>query len=300
MLTLTQNARDTYSSDLPQTILKTPSLDSSSRCTSLELGHSKRATTVDLRPIELPVKGVARDIVVKFASERQEWEEAFKIVAANYRARGYEVASTKPLRFTPYHALPDTITLVAKHAGHVLATFSIVLDNTMLGLPMESIYGEEITRLRGEGRRLLETTSLADAGLSIREFMQVFVTLIRLGMQYHTSQGGDTFAITVNPRHKSFYEKILGFQPMGERRSYATVQDAPAEALWLDRKLLKERAPRMYDEIFGEPIPAAALVPHRLSRDLIRQFDRQSSPGNPEKIESVFNFVDHFGSPRRW
>jgi hypothetical protein len=300
MQTLIKNAREKHSSDQPQTLLKTTSPGSSTRDTALLLDDRKGVTKFDWDPVKLQVKGVQRDIVVKFASERQEWEEAFKLVAANYRARGYEVASNKPLRFTPYHALPDTVTLVAKHAGHVVATFSIVLDNTMLGLPMESIYPEEIAQLRGEGRRLLETTSLADAGLSIREFMQVFVTLIRLGMQYHTSQGGDTFAITVNPRHKSFYEKILGFQPMGERRSYASVQDAPAEALWLDRRLLRERAPRMYEEIFGDPIPTAALVPPRLSRDLIRQFDRQSSPGNGEKIESVFSFVDHFGSPRRW
>ena len=204
------------------------------------------------------------------------------------------------LRFTPYHALPDTQTLVAKHAGHVVATFSIVLDNTLLGLPMESIYGDEIAALRNNGHRLLETTSLADTGLSVREFMQVFVALIRLGMQYHTANGGDTYVITVNPRHKSFYSKVLGFLPLGPCRSYACVQDAPAEAFWVSNTLLQERRPRMNREIFGEPLPKEALVAPKVPRDLIRYFDQQSSLGDPKTLEQVLTYTDHYGSARRW
>ena len=300
MLTLTQNARETYSSDLPQTTLKPARLGSSTVPTRLDLIHPQSTTVLNRGPVEVPVKGVAGNVTVKFASERQEWEEAFKIVATAYKSRGYEVASSKLLRFTPFHALPDTHTLVAKRDGHVVATLGIVLDNQMLGLPMESIYNEEIANLRQEGRRIVETTCLADTGLGIREFMTIFVALIRLHFQYHTSQGGDTFAITVNPRHKSFYQKILGFVPLGPLRSYGCVQDAPAEALWLDNAGLKLRAPRMYEEIYGEDLPSQALVPTRLPRELIRTFDGLSTTNNPETIESVFSFVDHYGSPRRW
>jgi len=272
----------------------------SARSTRVELGGSQRATTLDLMPLAVPVPGIKRNIEVKIASERQEWEEAFQLVAANYRARGYEAVSAKPLRFTPYHALPDTQTLVAKHDGHVVATFSIVLDNMLLGLPMESIYGEEITALRNKGHRLLETTSLADTGLSIREFMQVFVALIRLGMQYHTARGGDTYVITVNPRHKNFYSKMLGFLPLGPCRSYASVEGAPAEAFWVSNDLLKERAPRMYAEIFDESLPKSALYAPRFPRDLVRYFDSQSSLSDGKTIDDVLSYMDHYGSARRW
>jgi hypothetical protein len=260
----------------------------------------QRTTTLDLTPAAVRVPGIGRDIEVKIASERDELEEAFQLVAANYRSRGYEAASTKPLRFTPYHALPDTQTLVAKHAGNVVATFSVVLDNTLLGLPMESLYGAEIAALRDKGYRLLETTSLADNGLSLREFMQVFVALIRLGMQYHTARGGDAYVITVNPRHKSFYSKVLGFVPLGPCRAYACVQDAPAEAFWVSNDLLKERAPRMYAKIFGEPLPEAALRAPRLPRHQVRQFARQSSLGDSKTVEAVLDYHEHYGSARRW
>ena len=299
MTTLALATRAVPSVSAPVTEILLENLPLSHRPTLFDCS-AERPTTLELTPTAFRVPGIARDIEVKIASDLDELEEAFQLVAANYRARGYEVASTKPLRFTPYHALPDTRTLVAKHDGHIVATFSIVLDNTLLGLPMESIYGEEITALRNKGHRLLETTSLADTGLSVREFMQVFVALIRLGMQYHTAHGGDAYVITVNPRHKSFYSKVLGFVPLGPCRAYACVQDAPAEAFWVSNDLLKERAPRMHTEIFGEPLPRSALVAPSLPRDLARYFDRQSSLSDGKTVEAVLDYQEHYGNARRW
>jgi hypothetical protein len=299
MMTLALANRNVQPSCTPDSTTLAEQLPVNQRPTRVDC-HADRPTTLNLAPAVVRVPGVARDIEVRIATQRDELEEAFQLVAANYRARGYEVASAKPLRFTPYHALPDTRTLVAKHDGQVVATFSIVLDNTLLGLPMESIYGEEIAALRNRGHRLLETTSLADTGLSVREFMQVFVALIRLGMQYHTANGGDAYVITVNPRHKSFYSKVLGFLPLGPCRAYASVQDAPAEAFWVSNDLLRERAPRMYGEIFGEPLPRAALAAASLPRDLVRHFDRQSSLGDSKTVEAVLEYQQHYGNARRW
>jgi hypothetical protein len=243
-------------------------------------------------PQSISVKGVSRPIEVKFASTESEWEQAFALAAARYSARGYESPGASRLRFTPYHALPDTVTLVAKHEGKVVATFSIVMDNRFLGLPMEGVYPEEIASLRREGRRLGETTTLADAELGVREFIQVFITLIKLGMHYHRNQGGDTAVIAVNPRHRQFYTKMLGFQPLGPRRSYAAVQDAPAEAFRVDYDLLKANAPKMYEEIFGEDVPREALLAPKMPRHLIRQFSGQSSLCNPDKIEKILSFTE--------
>src|SRR6266851_6392264 len=83
------------------------------------------------------VPGIARNVEVKIASERNEWEQAFALLAETYKARGYEAADSNALRFTPFHALPDTVTFVAKYQGNVIATLSLVLDNNLLGLPME-------------------------------------------------------------------------------------------------------------------------------------------------------------------
>src|SRR5207249_986101 len=163
-----------------------------------------------------------------------DWDQAFRLVAATYQARGYDPPDAGPVRFTPYHALPDTVTFVAKHGNAVVATLSLVQDNTLLGLPMQSIYASEIEALRQAGRRLVEVTSLADAGLDLREFVPVFMTLMRLLSQYGISQGADTWVISINPKHRSFYRKVMGFVPLGPWRAYPLVQNHPAEAYLLD------------------------------------------------------------------
>jgi hypothetical protein len=258
------------------------------------------ARELDRGPCSIPVPGIARDVQVRLASELADWEEAYQLVASSYRACGYEPPSSSGLRFTPYHVLPDTVTLVAKHARRVVATLALVPDNILLGLPMESIYGAEIRQLRQEGRRLVEATSLADTDLGLREFIQVFVTLIKLAMQYHVSQQGDTWVITVNPRHRNFYRKVLGFVPLGPCRAYPTVQDHPAEAYYLDLNIMRASVPRMYQEIFGEPLPASVLSPVTMPLPLVRYFGRHSSQTDSRAIEDILQFIDRFGSPRRW
>jgi hypothetical protein len=251
-------------------------------------------------PRSIAVPNVGRALAVKFASSESEWEQAFALAASSYQARGYESPGVSRLRFTPYHALPDTVTLVAKEEEHVLATFSIVLDNTLLGLPMENTYPDEIAALRQRGRRLFEATTLAEDGLNVREFMQVFLTLIKLSMQYHTSQGGDAYVIAVNPRHRKFYTKIMGFVPLGPLRSYAAVQDHPAEAFLLDNQLLRANAPDTYRQMFDESLPRESLLAPKIPRTLIRRFSQQSSQCDRTKIENILAFTEEHGSQRRW
>src|SRR5947208_2344364 len=84
---------------------------------------------------------------------------------------------------------------------------------------------KEIRRLRTSRCRMAEVSSLAaDKSLKLREFRQVFVAMIRMMFQHHVSHGGDTWVITVNPRHRDFYTKGMGFVPLGPPRTYSSVQ----------------------------------------------------------------------------
>ena len=51
-----------------------------------------------------------------------EWVQAFRLVTHNYQARGYEPRAERRLRFTPYHALPDTAVVVVSNADHAELT----------------------------------------------------------------------------------------------------------------------------------------------------------------------------------
>jgi hypothetical protein len=250
-------------------------------------------------PEAVPVSGVARDIHVKIASARAEWEEAFQLVADNYQARGYDCPGGFDYRFTSYHALPDTLVLVAKAAGRVVATMSLVPDNTLLGLPMESIYKEEVQELRKSGKRLFETGSLADRGLTLNEFRQVFPALMRLGWQCQRRYGGMAMVIAVNPRHSAFYAR-QGFMPVGPRRAYCRVQGHPAEAFYLDPELMQRRVPGVYRMIFTERLPRKALAAPRMPAEMVRFFGARSSQTDARLVEEILRYVEQYGSPRRW
>jgi hypothetical protein len=241
------------------------------------------------------VRGLTRDIQVKIASAFDELEQAFELLAANDRAGGHDAPGDVPHRFTRFHALQNTVTIVAKHERSVVATLSLVPDGPILGLPMESIYGEEIDGLRRQGRRMAEVISLADAGLSIREFIVIFKSMLKLAMQYHARRGGDTWVIAINPGHRNFYQKVLGFAPLGERRSYPTVQDHLAEAYLLDLELMRDGAPKMYDEVFSEELPESVLTAGRRSRAQAQYFGSRSSQSDRGTVEGLLHAVEHRG-----
>jgi hypothetical protein len=238
------------------------------------------------------VAGLTRDIRVKIATERHEFEQAYELLATNYRACGYEGASDKPFRFTPFHALPGTVTLVALHQKRVLATLTLVPDSDTLGLPMETIYGPEVAQLREAGLRPAEAISLADTDLTIREFIQVFKALIKLAMQYHGRRGGDSWIITINPRHRSFYQKVLGFTPLGPQRSYPTVQNHPAEAYLLTAVTMAANAPQMHQEVFGEELPDPVLTAGHWSEEHVRYFGARSSQLDERELDALLDSLD--------
>lgn len=248
----------------------------------------------------IKVPGLKRDVWIKFASTRAEWEEAFQLVSDNYQARGYEAACAGALRFTSYHALPDTAVLVAQTAGRTVATFSLVADNHLLGLPLENAYRAEIGVLRRNGRRMFETISLADRDLGPREFVQVLMTMTQVAFQYGVANGGETNVITVNPRHRDFYTKVLGYAPLGPRRSYVQVQGHPAEAFFLDPSLMLAKVPGMHQRIFHRRLPREVLAAPRMPAELVRHFARRSSQTDERFAEEILAHAAKVGSPRRW
>lgn len=273
---------------------------SSGRAGDLNVVARSRFARVLPEPISVPVEGINREITVKIASTADEWEQAFRLVAQRYSEKGYVSSGEDDLHFTLFHALPDTVTFVAKEGEQVLTTMSLVPDNHVLGLPMESIYAEEIDALRLQGKRLNEVTCLADSDLPLRQFVPVFMTMSRLLLQYNASQGSNELVIEVNPRHVKFYQKVWGFVPIGPQRSCPLVQGAPAEAFFMDIHLMRDNAPKTYEFAYGTPVPTEALASRAMPAHLVRRFAYRSCRTDRAAAENILDHVDQFGSARRW
>ena len=70
---------------------------------------------------------------------------------------------------------------------------------------------------------------------------------------------------------------MVGWQGVLDGQPYAAVQGHPAEAYILDIDLMKEHAPEMHQDVFGEPLPVHVLAAPGGSPEWVRHFGGRSS-----------------------
>ena len=164
----------------------------------------------------------------RVASDRATRERAYRLAHDIYSGVALSSAHDTGMVVSPYDAGPETFTLLAETmAGKAIGTVSLVFDSKK-GLPCDEIYWLETSGLRAEGRSMAEVTRLAirkDAELSrdilLRLFNLIYIYARRV-RRY------SDFVIEVHPRHLKYYERTLGFQPIGDVQACARVGGAPA------------------------------------------------------------------------
>jgi hypothetical protein len=170
----------------------------------------------------------------KLAKSKSELEQAFRLVAHCYLEKGYITESDAKLRIKLQHALPTAAIFVGKLGDRVVATASVFPDSE-LGLPADSIFQAELDLLRSQGRKLAELGALASNLESDSSPLNVplhILQAIRLTYLYgQDALKADDLIITVNPKHRFFYEKVLCFETISETKFYPEVNQAPAIAM---------------------------------------------------------------------
>lgn len=133
---------------------------------------------------------------------------------------------------------PNRITLTASDKGDVVGTLTIGLDSPA-GILADEIFKEEIDRYRAQGARVCEMTKLAFdlAGPSQASMASLFhLSVIHVRDIYQCTH----IFIEVNPRHRRFYERMLGFQRIGEPKMNPRV-NAPAYLLCVELDYVTEQ-----------------------------------------------------------
>lgn len=123
---------------------------------------------------------------------------------------------------------PNRITLTATSKGDVVGTLTIGIDST-IGLAADQIFKDEMDAHRARGARLCEFTKLAfDPTVKSKTAL---ANLFHLAVLYARDLHNCTdIVIEVNPRHRRFYETMLGFHREGDVRTNPRV-NAPAYLL---------------------------------------------------------------------
>lgn len=185
---------------------------------------------------------------------------AFHLLYNAYVRAGFVSENENQIRVTPYHSLSTTEVFVAKCHCDVISTMTMVGDGA-LGLPMESMYGDQIAALRRSGLNIAEMGSFADRRASPTRFLDVFGKLATLVVQVARARNIDGLVAATHPKHARFYCRWLGFRVIGDLTDCPYAAGNPAVALLLDFDEVRVRNPDAHDRLFGKPVAAEQLRP---------------------------------------
>ena len=157
---------------------------------------------------------------------------------------------------------PSRITLSASDKGEIVGTVTLGIDSPV-GILADEVFGDLIAPFRARGAKVCEITKLAfDPNVRSKMVLaSLFHIVFIYGRRLH--QCTDVF-IEVNPRHRRFYESMLGFKRMGEVRSNPRV-DAPAYLLWTNLDIVQEKIER-FGGTSSNPGDERSLFPYFFSQ----------------------------------
>lgn len=165
-----------------------------------------------------------KTITVRLANSHGHRNAATMLINRMYSWRGYGADHR-------LSATSSRTTFTAYDEDQVIGTLTLGVDSPD-GLAADIIFRDEIDVFRSEpGTKVCELTKLAfDSNVPSKPLLAAFFHIIFIyGQRRH--QCTHLF-IEVNPRHRRFYQIMLGFQPIGELRMNQDV-GAPAQLMML-------------------------------------------------------------------
>lgn len=217
---------------------------------------------------------IARPSAITIASTPAEVESALALVYDAYLQTGLIHPNYYGVRATPYHLSRSTNVLVAKQHGEVICTATLVFDGRR-GLPMETVFGDEVRELRKRGVISAEVSCLADRRSFDGSCVSQLTKLMCFAIQCAEFQGVQELMVAVHPRHAGFYVRYFGAQVVsGVERSYDAVRGNPAVALSLDIPRLRRSATPAHRRVFGHTFQTHQFWPQRLPHSFITRLSR--------------------------
>lgn len=196
------------------------------------------------------------DYNIRLVDSPRQRSKAGLLIKRMYSWRGYATNDPAIIPQSPAH-----LTLEASSEQQLFGTLTLGIDSHE-GLAADELYEEELNAFRKKGRKIAEVSKLAiDPRFSSKElFASLFHLTYIYGYTIHKVK--DAF-IEVNPRHASFYKRMLGFNQIGEKRTCPRV-NAPAVLLHLDMDYMDAKISSLAGA--GE-VKDKSLYPYFFSRD---------------------------------
>ena len=178
---------------------------------------------------ELEVDG--RTFQIRLANTETVRNHASSLIHRMYASRGYVVNNPLPEN-------PHRVTMTISENGLVIGTSTLGIDSPS-GILADEVFKDEVDAYRARGRKVCELTKLAfdpttRSKIALASLFHIIFVYLR-----HVQKCTDIF-IEVNPRHRRFYERMLGFKKIGSKKINPRV-NAPAYLLCVETDYIEEQ-----------------------------------------------------------
>lgn len=194
---------------------------------------------------------IKNGIVYRVAVHENEIDVLQKLIIRVYLEKEYlnETSFEEFSKINSFLRSSFSVTFGAYIDTIAIGTITVVEDSSE-GLPMDSIFKNELQFLRQKGFRLAEGCQFAIDKSLLKDHIPKLLSgvteasmsaqLLSLTIHYAISRHIDYICLAVNPKHKIFYESI-GCERVGSEKQYPSVNNAPALAYTLDIKSFTEK-----------------------------------------------------------
>lgn len=191
-------------------------------------------------------------LVMKVVDRHSEREQAFQLAHEVYCRAGLTEGNRVGKRVMRHHLLDTTDVLIAKLNGQVNFTVTLVCDGDF-GLPMESLFADEVEDMRSQGIRMAEVSCLASSIDPDKKRLRfdTLVSMISLLIQTARRRGMDRLMLAVHPKHAKAYERLFGCVRCSDVKEYAAVRGNPAVLCIHDFADLDKKRYPLYDQVYG-------------------------------------------------
>nr|WP_249222929.1 GNAT family N-acetyltransferase [Noviherbaspirillum sp. L7-7A] len=176
-----------------------------------------------------------RTFQIRLANTETVRSHASSLIHRMYASRGYTV--NNPLQENPHR-----VTMTISEEDKVIGTITLGIDSPS-GLLADEIFKDEVDAYRARGRKVCELTKLAfDPTTRSKTALASLFHIIFIYLR-RVQKCTDIF-IEVNPRHRRFYERMLGFKKHGPKKMNPRV-NAPAYLLCVETDYVEEQIQKM-------------------------------------------------------
>jgi GNAT superfamily N-acetyltransferase len=165
------------------------------------------------------------------ALSRFDRQQALEIHRDVYKRKGLLRESTLKSQVLPQACVPGSAIFIAKEYGAIVGTISFYMDS-VIGLPMDDVHGEEVDEMRGRFARVAEVGGLAV--LEDRRGVGITMMLYLATFRWALATNTQCIVACVNPSSRRAYSKLLLFEVLGECRRHPRFLGAPSIPIGVD------------------------------------------------------------------